>query len=683
MSAASPSRDQNAQRAPGGTRWVEAFRRESLRALLPLFAATLGAVRDAARREAADGERAPLEADIAVVRANLIAYEQRWQDELSAAFRRWPKARQEQQGGLSLISNEELVAKLIGERTIEALEQTFKDPLDHIANRLHSLSAELGEKRRPTNPIAPKQLVEALLRTLPSSECIEPMRLAVLAAFERVCTESLPAFYARINMQLAGSGYVLDMGDSIGMAVAQVSEARDSQPAQHAPRRHGRADAQAGATASARLTALRQWAQRLAGDQAARIQGRVLLDNEFAAVLTLLQADEETGPFPEEGEIAAQLRAHVLRCASSLGIDSASATLSVEQSAAVMLSGSLIEGLLADHAIDGEAAALLARICYPLCRYLITEPTLVDAPAHPVRRLLDEMVWALDANPEAGPEDPALRTAAIQAATDALSDLHEPDRAFDQALKKLAQPLQQCRTRAALAKRRQIQSLEGRQRRDKARIVADRALGGVLGKRALLVPVAEFLGREWHQALMQAWLRSGDESGTVVRLIDTGMQLVELDARAARCERGAVVDGLLSMEEALRSVLLANGIAGGRADEALAVIVRSLADPDQARQAVKVASDAHDSSATTATLECEVEEWFTVDHGAEARRLQLAWLEPGTDRGLLVQRSGKPAAEAGLADLAAMHAAGRLRRHRVRGATEDLLMRWEREAPTA
>ncbi len=675
----------HAQRGPDSARRVEAFRLESLGALLPLFAASLDAADEAARRDLAAGKPSRFQADLAAVRANLVSYEQRWQAELGAGFRQWPKsAAVEQPSGLTLVSDEELAAQLIGERTIEALEQRFNDALDPIANRLSALSAELGdnepgesglgEKRRPTiNPIAPRQLVDALLRTLPSPECSEPLRLAVLTGFERVCTDRLAGFYSRINMQLAGSGHAPDRGGSPGVGTAAAGDTFAIEPVQH------RAHERASIAESARIHGLRRWAYRRTGSQAATAQGRVLLDGEFLMILSLLQADARANPDPSAGDLPAQLRGHILRGASGLGIDPGTASLADEQSAAIVLAGSLVEAALADHALDPPAAALLARLCYPLCNRIVSDPGLFDVPAHPVRQLLDEVLGALDANPEASPEDPAMRGAAIEAASGVLFDLHEPDRAFEQSLQSLTQRLQAGRTRAALARRRQVQSVEGQQRREQAQLVAHRALRDVMAGHSLLVPMAAFLEREWSRALMQAWLRSGDESDAVLRLIDTGMRLVELDAFAAQCNGSAVADGLLSIEGALRSVLLANGITEGQADEEIAVIVKSLADPDQGRKLPYLAPDPLKVTAHGETLGYEVGEWFTVDSGTAARRLQLAWRQPDTDRALLLDRSGRPATGLGLEELAALHAAGRLRRHRVHGPIEDLLSRWENE----
>lgn len=669
--------------AADGTRWIEAFRLESLGALRPLIGETFQLASRAFEHE--KGARAHLQTDLTVLRTNLIGYETRWQRELEEGFRDWPRAATPQPSGLTLLSNDDLTSQLIGEPTIEALERRFADALDHISSRLHTLSAELGQSSRPFNPVAPRHLVDALLRTLPASECEPELRAALLAQFERVCGARLADFYARANVQLAESGYALQSGGGANAFPPMTAhDALDAQQAQASAgwRNRARQRASTGWDETERARALQRWATARRGHREPPEGGRELQDGEFLAVLSLLQADPDAHPDPDAPDVPAQVHAQIVRGAASLGIDPSTASLAAEQANAALLAGALVEGLVADHAFDAEAAALLARLAYPLCHQIMLDPGLFSDAEHPARQLLDELAWSLDANPADPPEDALLRAGALKAASDVLSDLHEPERAFEQALTGLQALVEPMRTRARLLRRRLVQSVEGRERLVAARAAADVAVDHAIGDHRLLPAVAGFLARQWHHALMQARLRHGDDSAPYARVRDAGTALVALDAAAARAEGAAVARGLIALEPALREVLLANGLDGAGADAALAPLVHALAHPDDARKQPAWGGGSLPDNEEQAGAQAEgaVDDWLTLGRGAEARRWLIAWRREASDCCLVLNRAGQRATDTDLVDLGPLHAAGRLRLHRAHGPVEDLLARWEADA---
>ena len=103
--------------------------------------------------------------------------------------RQWPRgiAASTQLDGYTLVSEGELQAQLIGQPVIETLERRFSDVLDTIDSRLWSLAASMGASSRPTNPFAPRVLVEATLATFPVEECDQVLRQLMLRQYERLC----------------------------------------------------------------------------------------------------------------------------------------------------------------------------------------------------------------------------------------------------------------------------------------------------------------------------------------------------------------------------------------------------------------------------------------------------------------------------------------------------------------
>lgn len=664
----------------GGERWIETFRIESLNALVPLLGKTL---QRAAKALAQRDDAANLATDLSVLRTNLIAYETRWQRELDEGFVDWPRPVDPQPSGLSLLSNDDLNSQLIGEPAIEALERRFADVLDHLSSRLHTLASGLGHNARPINPVAPRQLVNALLRTLPASDCVPELRGELLVHFERVCAAFMADFYTKTNVRLAESGHALQSGAE--GTLAQAAGAAHDADAAHASvgwRVRARERASAGLEASERGRALQRWAARVIASTPPP-DGRPLLDGVFLAVLSLVQLDPDAVPDPVASNLASQLQARILHGAGNLGIDARTAMLSDEQATATALAGALAQGLIDAHAFDDEAALLFARLTLPLCRQLMTDPGLLDDGEHPVRIFLDELSWALDANPADAPEDQALREAAMRAAAGVLSDMHEPEQAFVKALEEMRSYLAPLRARAALVRRRSVQSIEGRERLVKARRSSDVALAQIGAARRMLPEVQAFLAEPWHHALTQASLRVGMQSAEYAALMDTAHALVALDRLAADAQGGELAQGVLRLEPRLRKVLLANGMSGGHADEAMAILVHALANPDHARDATlpDIGEPLPDGEAQAgAQAPGDVDDWLTIGRGRSAWRAQIAWRRSDSDCCLLLRRSGQRATKQELLDLGPLHADGALRLHRAHGPVEDLLVAWEAAA---
>lgn len=662
----------------GGERWIEAFRILSINALVPLLGKTLQRTAKAlAQRDASH-----LAADLSVLRTSLIAYETRWQRELDEGFAGWPRPLDPQAPGLTLLSNDDLDSQLIGEPTIEALERRFEDVLDHVSSRLHTLSSTLGHAARPINPVAPRQLVNAFLRTLPASDCVPELRLELLRHFERVCAAFMADFYARTNVQLAEAGHTLQSGAE--RTVVQADGMRmGAEPEQVSVGWRARAQARAGRglETSERGRALQAWAERARAATPASPDGRPLLDGVFLSVLSLVQLDPEAVPDPAATDLSAQLQARILQGAGKLGIDARTATLSAEQATACLLAGALSQGLIRHHAFDDQVARLFARLTYPLCRQLMTDPGLLDDAEHPVRGLLDALCWALDANPASCPEDEGLRTAAVDALSNLLGDMHEPEQAFVKALDAIRGPVDATVARARLARRRLVQSVEGRERLVVARRESDLALARLEPGRRVLPEVRDFLHGPWHHALTQASLRHGASSRQRAQVMDVAHALLALDQVASSAQGAELARGVLALEPRLREVLLASGMEGGHADEAIARLVRALANPDHVRSAAlgdDVPGLPDGESEAGAQAPGQVDDWITVGDGEFAWRAQIAWRRPDSDCCLLVRRSGQRATKDELVDLGPLHARKSLRLHGAHGPVEDLLQAWER-----
>lgn len=661
--------------APAVIGRVEDFRRMSVAALQPLLAESLKAGLKSARGD--DTGQQDVAAELSVLLGGVIEYERRWLREINAAFAGWPELRAARARGFSLLSNEELGSQLIGDPVVLALEHRFKDVLDHVGSRLRSVAAELGHAHRPVNPVAPRVLVEAFLRVVPSTDCSPEARQAVLDAFEAQCASRLGEFYNQLNVQLAGAGHavqasmpdMLDARNQVGFGEGgQTRGARGHAARSHKPPKEE----------SERVRALRRWADRNGAAGGAREDGRVLSDNEFLAVVSLLQSEVQGGAAPK----APRLQDRIQLGAASLGINPETVSLSDAQSQVTHLVDRLIEGLLAAHDFDEAATDAFSGLALPLCRETFLDPSFFDGPGigHPAVSLLDQMAWALDANAEAAPDVVELREAALRAARLFVTEQQDPDLVFKRAAAGMQMDTEAVRNRQALASRRAVQAVEGRVRLDEARLAIDAALQELVGERRLLPVLAEFLAGPWRQAATAAWLREGTGSERLGELRDVAQDLVEVDSLAAAQESRVVADRILGIEQVLRSVVLDEQ----EADRWLAVIVHALANPDAERDLAS--PDRRRATGPTTSIAsvqdgdgasiAEVGDGLTWRTAEGSSRVEVAWKHGGSAHCLLLTRTGRRATREELVDLAPLQAAGQLRRHRAHGAVEDLLQAW-------
>jgi hypothetical protein len=197
------------------SQFLDALKRGFAARLLPLLADAQTAVEAELRKRMA-AEQVPDNlgdqlANLAFLRRDASRYERRWQDRIGDPFVDWPRrtAKPARLDAYALVSDDELQAQLIGQPVIEALERRFSDVLDIIDSRLWSLAASLGGESRPSNPFAPRALIEGLLATFPIAECDAELRHALLRHYERLAGDRLGEVYTWINTQLADAGYAM------------------------------------------------------------------------------------------------------------------------------------------------------------------------------------------------------------------------------------------------------------------------------------------------------------------------------------------------------------------------------------------------------------------------------------------------------------------------------------------
>lgn len=660
--------------------WFDAFRRTLPTRLLPMLAPTLQrALHDVEARmgDAASGDPVRDErAQIYLLHADRVACEARWHAALAAHLAHWPRSAAPTLDAFALLSDVQLQAQLVGDPVSAALERRFADALDVIESRLRAVAVALGANERPHNPLAPRLLVQALLDAVCVDGCSAAAQSTLLRAFEAVAGARLGPFYADVNAALAEAGFALlaDSGYSVlplparDRIEATTGWAPEVVEPLAAPVDDGFQAAQG--------ELLRRWARARAGDEG-DLSRRALRDEEFLAVLSLLQCDPAATP-DTRAPLASQVAARIAQGAAQLGLDAQSTRFAPRQREAMVLAGALIDALLAGHAFDGEARQACLRLAYPLVRALLADARVLDREDHAVRRLLDACVAAWDANTGERAEDVAVAEAAHAAARALIEEFHVDAAVVGDALAGFEAAQEPALHRAGLARARLVQALEGRERLEAARACAAQLLARHVDGRALLPDIAALLDGQWRHAVSQVWLREGPQSPRFTKTAALAPALVALDALAAHGDGGAVADGLLRIEAPLRDSLQAGGLGAEAADEAVAALVRALANPDAPRVSVPVrhlpgtaaASVAHPLRAGQAVV------W---DDGGTVRRLDVAWVSPASGDCVLVNRAGQRVTVFDGADVPAL-LASTVRVAPAEGAVAAIFARWAGEA---
>ena len=664
--------------AGGAAHWFEAFRRTLPARLLPLLAPTLRrALHDVESRLAAAAEGDPVRderAQLYLLNADRVGTEARWQASLAARLARWPVSPAPAQDAFALLSERQLAAQLVGEPVAAALDRRFADALDVIESRLRSVAVALGAQERPHNPLAPRVLVEALLDAAGGEGVESAAQATLLRAFEPVAGASLGTFYAAVNSELAEAGFALlaDSGysvlplpsrDRVEAATGWVPDLVETlAPA-------GEADLQA-----AQGELLRRWGRAQAGDEG-DLGRRPLRDEEFLAVLSLLQCDP--GATPDGGaSIAPQVAARIAHGAAQLGLDARTTRFTPRQREATVLAGALVAALVDGHVLDDRARQACLHMAYPLVRALLVDARMLDRADHDVRRLLDACVAAWDANTGERAEDIAAATAAHDAARVLIEEFHIDGGVIAGALAAFDAALEPARHRAGLARARLVQALEGRERLESARACAAALLVRHVDGRAVLPGIAALLDGPWRHAVTQAWLRHGDQSPAFVRTAALAPALVALDARAADGDGAALADGLLRIEAPLRDALQSAGLGMEAADDAIAMLVRAMADPDAERVHVPLHEAGVAAAPAPPAHPLRAAQSVVWNDGSIARRLDVAWVSPSNGDCVLVNRAGQRVAVFDGADVEGLLAGGAVRVAPEAGTVAAIFARW-------
>lgn len=659
--------------------------------LQPLLATARDAAEAALRHTLAgsrDEELVEALANVLVLGHEKPRSERIWQGHLARGFEGWPKPYADTAAAstLALVSEGELHAQLIGQPTIEALGRRFASVLEIIDGRLCSLASAMGGQGRPTNPFAPRAVVDAYLDTFSAVDCDPAARKALLQQYERLCVAPLTEAYAWLNAELADGGHAMD-GASAGAALIAQGVDMAGTPAwpghdalEPVASSWRRGEGNGAARGAGRGQILRQRMGRPRADADDSDQPRAYGHQEFISMLSLVQGSETPNPpLPVPDSIAAYLRDSMLSAAEGLGIPRELAAPSQLQDDAISVVGSLFDGLCAGAVLAGGARARLARLSWPWLRLALEDERLFDDAGHPAMQLLSGLVQCWDANAAACDDEFAQHALADDIADSVANGYHGDAIVFERALAALNAGLEPLRRRAAISERRAWQAIHGKERLQAARREADALVAARLDGRSMLPAVAEFLSGAWHQALVLLQLREGPGSERRAEIVALGDDLLRIDAAAKAARGSEVADGLLAIAPRLKSCFVAGGAGEAETEEALARLVAEFVRPDAPRSVAHAAMPPEQVGDCEPGADCGPRHppgqvFISRQDGGEIPVwLRLAWTSPISGCHMLANRQGARHALMAAHELDAALAAGDLLARPGEGPVEAVL----------
>lgn len=408
---------------------------------------------------------------------------------------------------------------------------------------------------------------------------------------------------------------------------------------------------------------------------------RDLRVDELTRVASLLQgepADAFARALVGPGRLAAALRDELREGTRRLGLSPDLMRFSQAEDDSIDLVALLFDTLFQSQPMVDRARRVYGRLVLPMLKVALSDPSLFVRPTHPAMQLLDAITEACAGNLGQTAQERELLDGAGAAAQRVVAEYNEDVAVFDMARAELDAVLGQQRRRVELQEERAAKATLGRERLQQARDQAD----AIVTRRVAAPPVSrqvgEFLTHAWRHQLVQAFLRQGEAGEEAVRL---GDGLVAADRAAAAGRGRELADKLLALEPQILGCLAATGLDDSAARHAMALLVRTLADPDAPRDLHAV--DAEDNSEEREETELwvgtgedlpppraelvermsalSVGDWVQLrDVRGGETAAKVAWISPMTARRLLVNRRGVRVLAASPEQLARMAGQGRV-----------------------
>ena len=466
---------------------------------------------------------------------------------------------------------------------------------------------------------------------------------------------------------------------------------------------------------------LSQWRERVGEgggsvERASAHLPHVFRFSEVIAVASMLQGED---PAPFAAALSPQartplrqvVREQMLKAAGQFGFDPDNASFSADEEDAIDLVSLLFSTLANQNDLMPRGERMLGKLVMPYVKVAMLDDSLFNRRVHPARRLLDGLAETCDGNAGETLANREMLDRAERIVEEVVARFQEDQAIFELAAQELHGFLDQQRRRAELSERRLAEALHGRERLQFARRAAHQALAASIARGPLCVGSFTFMESFLQKALVQAWLRHGEDSKRYRSLVALGDEIARLDGLAAAQHSHELAQGFAAQLEMLRECLSLSGQLGDLADEAIARLLWQIADPQAARvqrtlpplgeeepgvesvgpqpPALRVVGgtdlDNVDPTLVARLRKLRVGQGLRIreEDGRESAA-RVAWISPLTSRFLIVNRRGVRRMVASAESLARLVEQGQVSIRAVDAPVDHAMRRiWEELAPQA
>lgn len=527
-----------------------------------------------------------------VLRRERQGIEQRFEAHLASAFqalwRREPRlaegAYAGEEGGLSLLSEDDLDVQLSAKMLASALQKNFGPVLAQLDMRLASL-AKVSELDSDTNPVGGPHIAAAVYVALRPCEVELAPRLILFKICERGLPDGLGAAFDTLNQMLRQAG-VLPQLPSISArsgaheeekADAGEAEAKAETPAAKPSTQPG--SEQERALFSALHSLLSNYRQNHYGESDGSHAGaKQLSSTDTLAVLGMLQNEVPPGlreAIEDPGQSLVQrVKRELVASSSRLGYDPQATRLSPADEDAVDLVAMLFDVILDERELQTSARTVIGRLIVPFIKVALLDRRMFLEKTHPARRLLNALAEACQGNAGETPQERALLTKVQEVVNRLIAEFNEDLAIFQTIEEEFRSFLEQHRKRIELAEKRAAEAQRGRERLDQARARASLELADRVGSRELTPTLDLLLRRYWTHHVSVVLLREGESSESFRTALACADELISAFDLAR--EGISILSRLSLLRGGLEAVLLSSGSTGDAVGDFLRVLGEEL-----------------------------------------------------------------------------------------------------------
>lgn len=585
-----------------------------------------------------------------------------------------------QRGGeLSLVGDDDYEAALAVEKTATRWRYAGAEAFLPFDARIGAMLGQPG-LAEADNPLGPRTLCQALFDGIGRLESGLPVRVVLLAQFDRWLVDRLGELYQEQNRYLIEQGVLPDL--KLGTL-------------QQRPSRAARAAAEDARSAGEEAELFDALARRFGAAGGTGVGGTAA----NTPLLDTLGALQQGGVMLPDG-VRFALPAmtpgstdNVLRALQASPVMQSSSALDTVIVDAVAL---LFDVIFDDQRAPDSLKAQVARLQIPVLRVALQDRSLFTRRSHPVRRVLDAL--ARFAPLFGGEETP--RSRSIVALIDTLPDAAAADAAFEAAAVGLEALESDYEAGIETSIADEAAQLARDERAELAAVIVHDRLRRALVNQGVPAALREFVFEDWATLLRRDYVEEGEDSAALKADLDTIVQLVwsvspKPDAEA----RLALVRALPGLLKSLRAGCERAELPAARSDHLFAALVGLHANavrpggaaachagapadplpPPAPLPAVKpVAMEQDEYHALVLGLACG--DWleFRQDDGT-FRAARLSWISQSGTTFLFSDTHGAPLFSVGLDRLAAKLRAGLAARLETEAVTasafEKLLLR--------